>query len=97
MASPGEESNRAIITVLGRDQIGIIAWVAGRLAEYHVNILDISQTIVKDFFTMIMVVDLEPATLELIELARTLDQEGNDKGLQVKVQHEDIFTFMHRI
>ncbi|KJR47858.1 ACT domain protein [Desulfosporosinus sp. I2] len=97
MTSPSEESNRAIITVLGRDQIGIIAWVSGRLAEYHVNILDISQTIVKDFFTMIMVVDLEPATLELIELARTLDQEGNDKGLQVKVQHEDIFTFMHRI
>ncbi len=97
MTSLGEESNRAIITVLGRDQIGIIAWVSGRLAEYHVNILDISQTIVKDFFTMIMVVDLEPATLELIELARTLDREGNEKGLQVKVQHEDIFTFMHRI
>lgn len=97
MTSQGEESNRAIITVLGRDQIGIIAWVSGRLAEYQVNILDISQTIVKDFFTMIMVVDLEPATLELNELARTLDREGNEKGLQVKVQHEDIFTFMHRI
>ncbi|HBW36754.1 ACT domain-containing protein [Desulfosporosinus sp. BICA1-9] len=97
MTSPREESNRAIITVLGRDQIGIIAWVTGRLAEYRVNILDISQTIVNGYFTMIMVVDLEPATLELVALARTLDQEGNDKGLQVKVQHEDIFTFMHRI
>lgn len=97
MTSPREESNRAIITVLGRDQIGIIAWVTGRLAEYRVNILDISQTIVNGYFTMIMVVDLEPATLDLVALARTLDQEGNDKGLQVKVQHEDIFTFMHRI
>ena len=97
MTSPREESNRAIITVLGRDQIGIIAWVTGRLAEYHVNILDISQTIVNEFFTMIMVVDLEPATLELVILARNLDQEGREKGLQVKVQHEDIFTFMHRI
>ncbi|GAB6151860.1 ACT domain-containing protein [Desulfosporosinus burensis] len=97
MTSPYEESNRAIITVLGRDQIGIIAWVTGRLAEYRVNILDISQTIVNGYFTMIMVVDLEPATLELVALARTLDQEGIDKGLQVKVQHEDIFTFMHRI
>lgn len=97
MASPREESNRAIITVLGRDQIGIIAWVTGRLAEHRVNVLDISQTIVSDFFTMIMVVDLEPATLELVDLARTLDQEGLEKGLQVKVQHEDIFTFMHRI
>ena len=55
MALPREESNRAIITVLGRDQIGIIAWVSGRLAEYSVNILDISQTIINEFFTMIMV------------------------------------------
>lgn len=97
MTSPREESNRAIITVLGRDQIGIIAWVTGRLAQYRVNILDISQTIVNGYFTMIMVVDLEPATLELVVLAHTLDQEGKEKGLQVKVQHEDIFTFMHRI
>lgn len=97
MTTPREESNRAIITVLGRDQIGIIAWVSGRLEECRVNILDISQTIVDEYFTMIMVVDLEPATLELVVLARTLEQEGKEKGLQVKVQHEDIFTFMHRI
>jgi len=92
-----EESNRAIITVLGRDHTGIIAWVSGRLAEYHVNILDISQTIVDEYFTMIMVVDLKPSLIGLADLARTLEQEGTDKGLQVKVQHEDIFTFMHRI
>ncbi|WP_407308679.1 ACT domain-containing protein [Desulfosporosinus sp. SB140] len=97
MSLPREESNRAIITVIGRDQIGIIAWVSTRLAEYNVNILDISQTILDEFFTMIMVVDMEPATLELVELANTLEQEGLKKGLQVKVQHEDIFTFMHRI
>lgn len=97
MALPPEESNRAVITVLGRDQIGIIAWVSGRLAEYSVNILDISQTIVNEFFTMIMVVDLDPANLELVALARMLEDEGRDKGLQVKVQHEDIFAFMHRI
>ncbi|WP_088186265.1 ACT domain-containing protein [Desulfosporosinus sp. FKA] len=92
-----EESGRAIITVIGRDQIGIIAWVATKLAEYNVNILDISQTILKEFFTMIMVVDLKSATLELVELANSLEQEGLNKGLQVKVQHEDIFTYMHRI
>jgi len=97
MALPREESNRAIITVLGRDQIGIIAWVTGRLAESSVNILDISQTIVNEFFTMIMVVDLDPANLELVALSRMLEDEGLDKGLQVKVQHEDIFAFMHRI
>jgi len=97
MALPLEESNRAIITVLGRDQVGIIAWVSGRLAESSVNILDISQTIVSGFFTMIMVVDLNPVNLELVALSRMLEDEGRDKGLQVKVQHEDIFTFMHRI
>jgi len=97
MALPQKESNRAIITVIGRDQIGIIAWVSGRLAEHSVNILDISQTILNEFFTMIMVVDLEPANLELVVLSRMLEDEGQGKGVQVKVQHEDIFTFMHRI
>ncbi|MDQ7096010.1 ACT domain-containing protein [Desulfosporosinus sp. PR] len=97
MTLPREESNRAIITVIGRDQIGIIAWVSTRLAEYNVNILDISQTILDEFFTMIMVVDMKPAALELVVLANTLEQEGLKRGLQVKVQHEDIFTFMHRI
>jgi ACT domain-containing protein len=97
MALPREESNRAIITVLGHDQIGIIAWVSARLAENSVNILDISQTILNDFFTMIMVVDLNPANIELIALSNMLEAEGRNKGLQVKVQHEDIFAFMHRI
>lgn len=97
MTVPREESNRAIITVLGHDQIGIISWVTGRLAEYRVNILDISQTIVDEFFTMIMVVDLKLAAIELVDLARLLEDEGKERGLQVKVQHEDIFAFMHRI
>lgn len=97
MTLPQKESNRAIITILGRDQTGIIAWVSGRFAEYRVNILDISQTIINEFFTMIMVVDLNPSIIGLVELAHLLEQEGNDKGLQVKLQHEDIFAFMHRI
>ena len=97
MALPKEDSNRAIITVLGRDQIGIIAWITARLAEYSVNILDINQTIVDDFFSMIMVVDLKQATLELVALARLLEEEGLLKELQVKTQHEDIFAYMHRI
>lgn len=97
MALTTEKLNRAIITVLGRDQIGIIAWVTGRLAEYHVNVLDISQTIVSEFFTMIMVVDVSTSARGLIELAQELEQEGKEKGLQVKVQQEDVFAFMHRI
>ena len=97
MPIPSDESNRAIITVIGHDQIGIIAWAATRLADCQVNILDISQTILNEFFTMIMVVDMTHASPELVELAKTLEQEGLERGLQVKVQHEDIFTFMHRI
>lgn len=89
--------NRVIISVLGRDQIGIIAWVSGRLQDYSINILDISQTILQGFFTMIMVVDLNPAAIEVAELAQTLGDEGRQRGLQVNVQHEDIFSFMHRV
>ncbi|MHB8124842.1 MAG: ACT domain-containing protein [Desulfitobacteriaceae bacterium] len=91
------KTNRVIVTVLGKDQLGIIAWVSGRLAEQKVNILDISQTILQEFFTMIMVVDLSTSTLEVAELAATLNKEGQLRGLQVSVQHEDVFTFMHRI
>lgn len=92
-----EQGHRGIVTVLGRDQIGIISWVSTRLAEYSINILDISQTIVQGFFTMMMVVDLTGSTVGVSELANTLGGEGKTRGLQVNVQHEDVFTFMHRI
>ena len=91
------KSNRVIVTVLGKDQLGIIAWISGRLAEQNINILDISQTILQEFFTMIMVVDLSTSNLEVAELATSLNSEGQMRGLQVSVQHEDVFTFMHRI
>lgn len=91
------KSNRVIVTVLGKDQLGIIAWVSGRLAKQNINILDISQTILQEFFTMIMVVDLSTSNLEVAELATSLNSEGQMRGLQVSVQHEDVFTFMHRI
>ncbi|MHB1404084.1 MAG: ACT domain-containing protein [Desulfitobacteriaceae bacterium] len=92
-----DKSNRGIVTVLGMDQIGIIAWVSGKLAENKVNILDISQTILQGFFTMIMVVDLSTSSLEMGELAGTFKSEGQQRGLQVNVQHEDVFTYMHRV
>lgn len=92
-----EKSNRVIVTVVGKDQIGIIAWVTGRLAEESVNVLDISQTILQGFFTMIMVVDLSQAKLSLRELSAKLNKEGEERGLKVTAQHEDVFAFMHRI
>lgn len=92
-----EQGFRGIVTVLGKDQIGIISWVSSRLAEYSINILDISQTIVQGYFTMMMVVDLTTSTVDVAELAKTLGGEGKARALQVNVQHEDVFTFMHRI
>lgn len=92
-----DKSNRVIVTVIGKDQIGIIAWVTGRLAEHSVNILDISQTILQHFFTMMMVVDMSQSSISLKELSMKLKEEGEERGLKVTAQHEDVFTFMHRI
>jgi ACT domain-containing protein len=92
-----ENSNRVIISILGKDQIGIIAWMTGRLAEKSINVLDLSQTILQGFFTMIMIVDVSQSTASLVDLTKQLQKEGEERGLKVNVQHEDVFNFMHRI
>ncbi len=92
-----EEGKRAIITVLGHDRVGIIYGISGVLANNNVNILDISQTILKEFFTMVMVVDVSQSLVEFAELKEQLAGKGKELGLQVNLQHEDIFKFMHRI
>lgn len=91
------KSTKAIVTVLGKDQVGIIAGVTQVLAECGVNILDISQTIMQDFFTMIMVTDLSGATMDLATVSQKLQDRGESLGVQVHIQHEDAFNFMHRI
>ncbi|KUG02871.1 act domain-containing protein [hydrocarbon metagenome] len=92
-----EEGKRAIITVLGHDRVGIIYGISGVLANNNVNILDISQTILQGFFTMVMVVDVSDSQVEFAQLKEQLDLKGKELGLQVNLQHEDIFKFMHRI
>ena len=92
-----EEGTRLIITVVGYDRVGIIAGIANILADANVNILDISQTILQGFFTMATVVDASASKVELPELIRRLKEKGLELGLEVNVQHEDIFKFMHRI
>ncbi len=92
-----EESKRAIITVLGKDRVGIIYGISGVLANNNVNILDISQTILQDIFTMVMVVDVSQSMVEFAQLKEQLARKGQEMGLQVNIQHEDIFKFMHRI
>jgi len=88
---------KAIITVIGVDQIGIIAEVSSLLAEKKVNILDINQTILDEYFTMTMLVDLESLEISLEELKKELNNRGEKLGLSIKLQHEDIFRSMHRI
>ena len=88
---------RAIITVIGIDQIGIIAEVSTLLSEEKVNILDISQTILDDYFTMTMLVELESLEISLDDLKKELNEKGEKLGVSIKLQHEDIFRSMHRI
>lgn len=87
----------AIITVIGKDRVGIIAGVSTLLAEASVNIMDISQTILQNVFTMIMLVDLAQSTADIKTLADRLEQRGNELGLSIRIQHSDIFNAMHRI
>lgn len=88
---------KAIITVIGEDKVGIIAKVSSLLASTNVNILDISQTVLQDYFTMMMLVDISGLNIPQDELNEELDRVGEELGLSIKLQHEDIFRSMHRI
>ncbi len=88
---------KSIITVVGKDTVGIIAKVCTYLAENQINILDISQTIVQDYFNMMMIVDINRSAKEFGVIADDLDAIGAEIGVQVKIQQEDIFNSMHRI
>lgn len=87
---------KAIVTVLGKDKVGIIAKVSGELAKLGVNVEDISQTIMQDYFVMIMMVEV-PKGEKIAEIAPKLDELGKEIGVSVRIQHEDIFNAMHRI
>lgn len=88
---------KAIVTVIGHDRVGIIAGISNALAEQQVNILDISQTVLQEYFTMIMLVDLSRMTLSFAELVDQLDQKGAELAVSVKIQREDIFKSMHHL
>lgn len=89
--------NKAIITVVGKDTVGIIAKVCTYLAENRVNILDISQTIVQEYFNMMMIVDVNGAEKPFEEMVGDLEKLGEDIGVRIHCQREEIFTAMHRI
>lgn len=88
---------KTIITVIGKDTVGIIAKVCTYLAENNVNILDISQTIVQGYFNMMMVTDATQSPKKTGQIAEELETLGNEMGLVIRCQHEDIFNMMHRI
>jgi len=87
----------AIVTVVGRDKVGIIAAVCTLLAEKNVNILDISQTILQGAFTMVMALDMEKSSVSLTDLANSLDELGDKMDIFIRIQREEIFDAMHKI
>ena len=88
---------KAIVTVVGHDRVGIIARVATLLAEYGVNVLDISQTVMNEYFTMVMLVDVQSCTAEFTVLRDALNRLGEEMALSIRIQHEDIFNAMHSV
>ena len=88
---------KAIVTVVGKDRVGIIAGVCTALANYNINVLDISQTVMQGYFTMMMVVDVSASTVPLAQLAQAMEQKGKEMNLSIRLQREDIFEAMHRV
>lgn len=91
------ENKKVIITVLGKDTVGIIAKVCTYLAQNGINILDISQTIVSGYFNMMMIVDVSASKAEFADMSDSLEEIGKELGVSVKCQKEEIFEMMHRI
>jgi len=87
----------AVVTVVGKDKTGIIAKISTFLADKEINILDISQTILDKYFTMIMLVDLSAAKVKLADLAEQCRELGENIGMSIHVQHEDVFNTMHNV
>lgn len=88
---------KAVISVIGKDSVGILAFVSNACAKYNVNIVDVSQTVMSDTFAMIMMVDIKTISIKLNEFIDILQKAGEEKHLVIHVMHEDVFNSMHRI
>ena len=88
---------KAVITVIGHDTVGILAKVSSACAEKDANIIDVTQSVMRDMFTMIMLVDIDSLTSDFSDLVSSLEALGEQIGMKVHVIHEDIFNSMHRI
>lgn len=88
---------KAVVTVTGKDKVGIIATASAECAKYGANILDISQSVLKEYFAMIMLVELDGLTTDFKSFAENMEKAGKESGVDVRVMHEDIFNSMHKI
>lgn len=88
---------RAVITVIGKDMVGILAKVSTQCAEYNVNVQEVTQSVLQDMFVMIMMTDISDCNVPFADFAEHMKKLGDDMGLSVHVMHEDIFNSMHRI
>lgn len=88
---------RAVVAVIGKDTVGILAKVSGICAEYKANVMDVTQTIMQDLFAMTMLIEITELTIDYIDFAEKLKNTGAEMNLQVHVMHEDIFNSMHKI
>ena len=88
---------RAVITVIGKDNVGILHQVSGVCAKYQANVLEVTQSVLQDMFAMIMMVDTSESKVEFAQLARELSQMGEQIGMTVRLQHADIFDAMHNV
>ena len=88
---------KAVVSVIGKDQRAIISGVSTRLYEFAINVQDISQTIMQDYFTMIMLVDLSEANADFATISKSLSELGKELGVEIRIQNEQVFTSMHRI
>lgn len=88
---------QAVISVVGKDKVGILKDISAKCADHNVNIIDVSQTVLRDMFTMIMLVDISAVDIKFGDFAAEMEEFGKSIGMQIKAMHEDIFNSMHRI
>lgn len=88
---------KAVISVIGKDTVGILAKVSAKCAEFEVNVDDVTQTVMQDIFTMIMLTDTSKCTVDFDEFSDEMQKLGDEMGMKIHVMHEDIFNSMHRI
>ena len=87
----------AILSVVGKDSVGILAGVAKECARYNANVVDVTQTVINDYFAMFMVINIDKLTIDFIEFVDIMTEYGKSKNLEINVMHEDIFNLMHKI